>query len=736
MLIRCPNCGRPVFYQKSHKRFLDCSYCFSQFPIPEHLEGLTPESFDWKKPIYDSLNENTSSAELIPLLRLLRDYRDSSARLIQAKRKQQEIVCRLKDTLEKSDGINQIQDALRQLKTLEDNLETKDLRKELIEKRNQLLNKKTEEILADDPQIYQLNNHIRFLSAYADDDQIRALIEIVEQQRDRLKLDKIEKEIEEALFSSELDHILTQLKDFEQNDLTDSIRIKAEKKKALLIKNEAEKKKQQEELRRKIKRVIISISAAVILVIFIFGLYYQYFGLQITLEKARQYAAEENYEQAEKQYLFITKNFFFTDKEKQKQTNEEIMDLYKIWSDVLVEQKDWEKAIVVFQKLNDPENEANAREKYIYSLTDKNEFEKAHQIDTDNSMSGYINLKEENFYLEEKEYAKALDLYYRDSSNKDLISDKEIYRRWGLDLAEKGDYDQAVQKLENAEDNEEIREKLKELYFLDGKQTVENWVKKGKKNTQKDVEMLAEVSRKITDIDDLLDYWIILDEHGVDLSVVYPDGAEIKDFSIPAQWESTNTADISRPLVMTREENPYTIALTDALISTKSYPCPTPHDLENPYTYTVKLLPGYWQNLPEERRPKNVEECTCILLGDMRYEYKGTKVDEIYYFSDDKMMHPYVPFSLYAANEKIILWDFSQNQMMLITEKTNLPGKIQNPLPSEYPIIYWVTNGMKLSANEIGFAGNFDLDWLKEKMNDAVTNITNNTNDMVFRGTK
>ena len=736
MLIRCPNCGRPIFYQKSHTRFLDCSYCFSQFPIPEHLEELIPESFDWKKPIYDSLDENTPPVELIPLLRLLRDYKDSSARLPLAKRKQQEIVCRLKDILKKNDGINQIQDALLQLETLENDPATKDLRKELIEKRNQLLRKKTEEILADDPQIYQLNNHIRFLSAYSDDSQIRALIEIVEQQRDRLKLDKIEKEIEEALFSSELDHILTQLNDFEHNDLTDSIRNEAEKKKALLIKNEAEKKERQEELRRKIKRVIISISAAVILAIFIFGLYYQYFGLQITLEKARQYAAEGNYEQAEKQYLFITKNFFFTNKEKQKQTSEEIMDLYKIWSDVLVEQKDWEKAIVVFQNLNDPENEANARKKYINSLTDKNEFEKAHQIDTDNSMSGFINLKEEKFYLEEKEYAKALDLYYRDSSNKDLISDKEIYRRWGLDLAEKGDYDQAVQKLENAEDNEEIREKLKELYFLEGKHAVENWVKKGKKNTKKDVEMLAEIGRKITDIDDQLDYWTILDEHGVDLSVVYPDGAEIKNFSIPAQQESTNTADISRPLVMTREENPYDIALSDALHSTESDPCPKPHDLENSYTYTVKLLPGYWQNLPEERRPQNVNECTCILLGDMRYEYKGTKNDRVYYFSDEKFLQSFVPFSLYAANEKIILWDFSQNRELLIAEKTDLPGRILYTLTSDYHPIYWATQGMKLSANELGFAGNFDLDWLKEKMNDAVEKITNNTNDMVFRGTE
>ena len=162
---------------------------------------------------------------------------------------------------------------------------------------------------------------------------------------------------------------------------------------------------------------------------------------------------------------------------------------------------------------------------------------------------------------------------------------------------------------------------------------------KSEESKQDAIAEIRRMTREITSLEGNLRLCQALDEKGIVLKEVFPEGIRIPDLMEnlpPAKGKGEMNTD--RPLVVLRRQED--IRLTKV-------------DFDNGETVILteekhewRLLPELWQRLPEERRATDSREWTCLLIIDMSYQK-----------TREEMVYRTAQIPVFDQKYEIILWD-------------------------------------------------------------------------------
>ena len=332
--------------------------------------------------------------------------------------------------------------------------------------------------------------------------------------------------------------------------------------------------------------------------------------------------------------------------------------------------------------------------------------------------------------LREKDYRTAVsDARFANPEilDREGVTLQSIYREWGFAAADAGNTDEAVTLLGNAGDDPEViarltelRKKQYEALFSDALQTW-NQAQNGEIPEEDAYTQLQRTGKKLNTLEGQLQYWASLYEAGADISRIFPQGANITDMILPVFQEGEPEAvDTDRPLVLTRTEKEYTVSVLDVLMKEFSL-----HEGEEYHTWI--LWPELWQQLPEDRRARCPEECTCFLVLDQSYRYNGRKAGfEVMWdytsMTERERRSNVKPktsitfpasFPTFQTWQRLLLWNRGGNQAREIASKRQIPDTVN------IRVDWTMNSSLGVSANKLGLAEDFDGEWSKTHLEEA-----------------
>lgn len=559
----------------------------------------------------------------------------------------------------------------------------------------------------------------------------------------REKMETIARQMERALQPEDIDGLLGDLAPLMQmpgaRELFGALQ---EKKSALL----ARRKLEEEEARRKqlrARRLKIITAAAACLAAVIWCLISVFVIRPRDLEKARSLAAAGDYAAAESAYAALARGGFLANPSVSGAASGELTALRSSWAEFLVSRGQWEEAAAKYTLAGDDVRARKTLTAYAAQLEDEDRLEEALRIW---QRIGGIEAETKTAALNAMLYRQRLDagdhenaLKYLESAGfneKELTSRREeLYLRWGNALAEQGDMAGAVGKWGSAGSGPEIDSLIldarKALIREEAAPVLELWKAEGSEAAkEKWIEALRVQGEALTRADEVLYFFHLLDEAGVKLVKVFPHGAVVTDISACGlDTQAPGEADYSRPLAVWRLEKDYTLSQIDLLIPW------TDHDSMNSGNYTVRLLSSLWQALPEERRPRSMADCTCVLLADCVYiprsdvpaRFLIPQFDPLYPLnrSGPTPRTTLKPTSmkgmlrLYAARTQVMLWRWPAMEAEIAARKDVDPERRVDPLSADEIVVDWsvVRNGV--SSRSLGLSGQFDTDWLSNRIQEV-----------------
>lgn len=209
-------------------------------------------------------------------------------------------------------------------------------------------------------------------------------------------------------------------------------------------------------------------------------------------------------------------------------------------------------------------------------------------------------------------------------SLQDEETTQSIYILWSDSLIEKGHFDEAIEKLLLLPENEWRNTRIAEIRIMQANRQVAK-IQEHDATQDKDYMLARMLGASLTGIDAQLLYCNALFNDGYDMKQLYPDGVEIVDLPI-AQYQideinsdDTNEQplDATKMLVISRVEADYEDSNTYK-------PKLTPHNRHDEEVYTVKLLPEYMYDIDPEKIPQTLEEVTCVVIADNTYIQSGS----------------------------------------------------------------------------------------------------------------
>lgn len=673
MLAHCTECGKPVFLAKGNCH-LRCAYCGSEFSLPASVAGEKVETTDWRDPLYKAvLDRRFDPIASLRFLKLLDGYPFVTEI---TKEVTEKIVSSCQEYLNHSCSEEELQLYLSRLDGFDEQPDLAALLQQLREKYKQIL------------------------------------IDSAERQI-QYKCSELEKRITHSENTEQISSILQEISTLPLHPMVKKIQIAAEEKKQSIL------KKQAKEKAARIRKILLISTAILVFVIFLSYTMYDYNVSQPRkLEDARTAAADENYAEADSLYKSLEKFNLFKNQELSDAAAKERIALRYEWADSLAKKDNRNAAIEKFTALIEDYQSAGiwamekeTRESFGSWLEKEDLLEEALEqyelIPDSKEKIKDLNTRLAIKYFNDGIFSKALDRY--DLGNKNgidqtMITALEIYR---------------LQAAEKPKTIQEFEEMLR-LYYTRaeeaGKEAIRVWELSGKDNSEEEMRKLAKAGRTFPTVDAQLAYWDQLVRAGADLTLVYPNGTEVKDLLLPLENENEETdfpLNMYKPLAAVRREQEYYFSMSERRGR---------HDPEDDNWFTVMLLPELWQALPEARRPLHLADCTCILMNNMTYESIG-----FYYAKISQNMlginnitntieykTPIVlpqSFPLYNAKMELFLLSYPDKRKMIIDTRINSP-KYQPDSKSDGVLI---TGSFTLTykTTTLGLSGQFDSGWIR-----------------------
>lgn len=678
-----------------------CGYCYAVSRIPGDDFPARPSQVDWRKPLYTAALTRPLHENLAFWTPFLSGYGDLPQRLEQYR---QEMLRRQRETILAA----------------------------------QELLKKTD--LTDEA----IDSAIRSLSKLPPDDRIAPLIFKLRHRRLVFFSSKAEALPEDAPIHS-IDSVIDNLKAMEGTEGQEEALKAAHEKKARM--EQALKEKREKERRihrrreRRRRRLRVAFAAmCVILPLTYWALSYHIFQPE-TLEQARVCFRAGNYAQGEKLYRQISGNSPFINSAVSAAAQSELSDLRVVWAQDLIAEGRWEEALEKSRQSQNVLVMDDIFSQYGDLLAEQENYQEAI------SLWGQVSYGQERVkqlysdytkqLLAQKEYEKALEAYqHADPSAlaQEGVDEGSIYYQWCTAVGEKGDLDQAVELIYLAFRNVELSEfheavtqqLLRKRVQKNGGEAIAQWLSSDQ--GPESMEQLARAGRSFKTVDEQLTFWAMLDEAGVDLAALYPQGVEVERLQMPRKkTDEYFPVDFSRPLVFQYREADYSVVAL-SLRELAERGGVSRHDESS---FTLTLLPAYWQSLPPERRPSSLRECTCILYAEMRYALIGIMTGYV------KTNHIYPPsswsnstnksspsrenieirsFPLYNAVVSLVLWNYP-GEKATVLEKNQVSPQYNTNYTDDIIIDYTATSIFALPTSvNARLSGKFDLEWTKENL--------------------
>ncbi len=746
MLTRCTACGKPVCTTSYGPRrigpdgfaLVECGYCYARFSIRFETEGIPPWELDWKKPLYDAAVKGIPGPEGLEWLSLLGDYEDAAALLekrtaeeaarreamrLAEEARRQKILQAVLSFSEETGTVGEAEALARQLETLPEDALGQNERAVFEKKRK-----------------------------------------AVRYRNDLRRLETLRKEINTYLLPASLEDVLMELAPLADLPGAMDLIAAAQTRKSELLRLEKEQKEAREraERRRKRLKIILAAAAAGAMVLFVF---LSLFVRQPRrLAEARNLAASDRWEESVSAYESLANSLLIRADDKSA-AQEELALLRKRWAQSLLAEDRWEEALTQLHLSQDTEAEKETRLQYARWLADREAWEEAigqcvlaRDADTENALRRqYARILEEKedyagaaAQLEKlKDTAKETARLYalltlREKRAGDFesaaahlskadaallasegVTAESLYRDWGFALAEEGDTAGAIKRLEKAGDSPEVLEKLSALQQALDTQRTALALAAFKEAPASEVgqnaayETLRKTGEQFETLDGLLLYFDSLQQAGADLTKVFPSAPSFTGLKLP-DFTPAEVADIdlSRPLVLWRQEYEYRISATDAFSS--PYPL---HENESGFQW--KLLPDCWLRLPQDRRPRSLAECTCILLMDLTYPYLGqvsartVSWDYVSLFAKKQSgsvsaratpwskFYGNGRFPTFGAAARLLLWDPANNRAAVLDQWQQVP--IASILPSSITVDWTTHSALSVSSFDLGLSAYHDL---------------------------
>lgn len=691
MLIQCGNCGRPV-YTPGRAGMAECIYCYRQNPC---LSGkiIRPDDLNWQDPMVSTALRFRKRRWAVEWLRLMgreQELNEIRAEWKEAEKHWGETLQAAEEAWKSCTNDRQIQQVILRLEDLPESSAVQ----EWIDR----LEGKIQQILAE-RRISQLKERLEYTLSDAG-------------------LAEIEKGLEEAAWYPAAQEPLAEVR--ARREQIARRRAEAEAKAARSLK-----------IKKRIRRLA---TLACVLAVTGYGLVSCTVLQPDLLQQARTYAKSQAYEQAEDSYTRLLGTVLFVNDAIRDAANRELKALRNEWAEKLAAEEQWEEAILLLEKTGKRIRAGEVRAAQGDALAAARRWKEA--IECWRKVSGSEE-RIRQLYTEwirdmiaEEDYRGAIDAYKYadpDALSSESFTMEWLYGEYGKQLEAQGKIRIAVSAYRNAGDAEWVRQRLEALRLLlvdeESERLLARWRETPEEDRQELIREMAETGRAFDDADQQLRYWKRLRSAGVDLTQVFPDGAQVRGFSVPASFAEAQEedADLSRPLVLVRKEYGYSMGLAEP---------EEQHDPADENNYTLRLMPELWQQLPEDRRAETLADCTCILFADSRYVRNGSALCTVIMENYVEAMvreqtgkgkkGDYIPpiyseklFPVYTAVQTVWIWRYPEAEASRAARRT---GRNQaSSLTLDTRVKFMVGSAYE----ETGLCGSFDDEWIAEQLQQA-----------------
>ena len=715
MLIRCSKCGRPLYLPREPYG-VPCPYCYQLNTSP--YTGVSADRLDWEQYFLRLAEEKKDFGRAMSVLDWLGDSvraAELRGRLTEKEeRRVADILARAEAVIGEAEFRSQLIPVFSMLESVPEGEKRKAL-SETLEKRFAEMQLKEEREEAE-----KLLRQVRGIGPDSFPSLERAVQEtdrIIGQAR---KLGSLPAPEADAL-------------------LREAAARKAELEEAL---EKAREERRRKERRRKKIRLITALAALVLLAGY--WTVSTLFTQPAALREARQYAAAGDYEKAGSLYEGLSARRVIVNPGVRSDAEKELEQLRLKWAGTLYAGGDYPGAIRQYDLAGAAEEAGRLRTEYGDLLAERERYEEAAALwEASGSKDAPQRLRQLYALLAGQLYCQQ---NYREALNAASRTDDAELKKAGVTrfliltklcglLAREGDFDGAFQYCEKAEELADTPARRRiasqartDIAVAQGRQAVDGWLKAGADPAR--LETLAKTGKTFRNPDHQLRYWKILEEAGVDVSAVYPDGVAVDWAGPPAEWagKAEASADLSRPVAVRRVEKDYMLSLFD--LTRKELP--PDHDPDDSGNYTVTLLPSLWQALAPERRPGSLSECSCVLWADLTYSRSGTVFGQVQYQYDENAAYNLTSggkrrtaprirtvtvgkrFPTYLAEMKILGWDLRKNAAVLLERKTDHP--VYSGVTTSVVMSWSTDSSVYKNISSTGLSGHFDRTWVWERL--------------------
>ena len=705
MLKACEKCGRPIYLPPGVGR-VECSYCYEeQVGIRATSHALTPQELKWQVPLLagagwerkeDYIGQTPPDWELLTLLGEYHGLREQLLALYASQKEEREgFLAQAAMALEEGNAL-----------------------------RVDVLARKYARLIPDG-RLQEV--HLRLLSFQ----------EEIRREKKRGELAALREELLSREVSLErATEILSLLPAYSDFPEAQEARRLAEGRRQEAIKRREQYLAQQERKKRLRKRLRVPAILLVLFLLFSLRAYSKFVRQPNQLEKARAYAAQGEYERAEKIYASLKDREFLVNSETKEQARKELAAMCLIWGACLEEQGEWEKAIEAYRESKDREAEEAARERYARHLIEEGDYKTAaYQWEKvgnkEEAALAYAHLaaefyqagnyKEAAKYVEKTDEQKLLELG---------IQGEEVYLHLAQEADAAGEIASAIFYYEKAGDDRAVVERLEKLSVRRARDLAQEALLKAgfgegggefpAKGTMEDFyEDLRKALRPVRRMNAWLAACEILDAAGISLVEVYPEGMLVENLAIPeggravegiareggkldqAMGNALGEVDPTKPLVIFRKEHDHYVHF------------PPEYGTGRGIVDTYFLV-GYWQALDEDRRASCFSECTCLLLGEELYERTSNALCDYSVVGPLGYSRCYAIYPTYRAVDtcKLVKGDGGEalvlGQWISFSRYDGLSGGPDLSYSSK-----------SKSFTEVGLSGAFHTQWMEESLQEA-----------------
>lgn len=691
MLIRCGRCGKPIYVSRP-VGIAECGYCYAKVNAKE-AERLSPDVLEWKKPLFEAAPAADAASRANRWRVLLGDpeaiqkYTEQQENL---RKHWQELLEKSRMAWENEVSDDLLQDLIDQFSLLPENETAREWKEKLTQR--------------------------------------------LETRRAERRIASAREKARTINDPAELMDCLRQIEDLNRMPEYEKVWTEIRRKIERLEQEERERRKR---IARRIRYRWFrrgAFMAACILVVFGYAILSSQVIQPNKLSKARKLAETGTFEEAEEAYLHAGIGGLFPNEEVQLSAHEELKALRNEWAKQLESDGEYERAATIYTTLQDKNSETRVRTSWAMKLETNGEWGKAIEQwkkvpdSEDKVLSAYTQLTLS--LISEERYEEALNAFFQ-SDQQMLeahgVTELILRKSWAGKEMEKERIGGAIKALAPVRDDETVADLYQDLLFrqMDDELTeaITEW-QNAEERKKKD--MLAKVQKlavKYDSVNAQLRVWQMADRAGIDLTLLYPNGVEVMGLKLPVEIMTDDIQmDWERPLMMIRREKDYDLYFS---LFQKTE---IPHDATSESSYSLKMLPEFWQALPEERRAKTVEECTGIALVNMTYEYQGNAPGTMIVWDytslstgktkPTKKLSYSKSFMVFNAKEELLMWNPAKPQAFQADRKVNYSKYASN---AKWPVSQRIRVDMTEDAagynktyNSLGLCGDFDEQWAED----------------------